>query len=57
MSAFTFRVEIVVTNDMQGESGEEFAKNELSGDLDKLPHNWRIRECINEEAEESSDEE
>lgn len=54
MSAFTFLVRIVVSNDMQGETGQEWAQRELSSELDKLPYNWRVDSCENEEAEESS---
>lgn len=49
MSTFTFLVEIRVTNDMQRETGEDFAKQELEGDLQPLPHSWRILECTGED--------
>lgn len=48
MSTFVFAVRIKVTNDMQGETGEDFARQELEGDLEKLPHSYEIIRCEDE---------
>ncbi len=52
MSRFTFLVEIEVVTDMQGETGQDWARAELESDLDKhLPHVATVLECTDEEAE------
>lgn len=51
MSRFTFVVEITVENDMQGETGEDWARHLLEGDLQPLPHSWTIKQCTDESDE------